>query len=81
MLKMKVAVFLSATTTMTGYNMKLDRTKSFGEIIGSTDGSKYEQDGKIFDNQGNLMSNENNPEIVAEKTEDKPKLGRPKTNI
>ena len=55
--------------------IKLDRTKSYGEIIGSTDGSKYDQDGHIFDVSGNLFQVEQyteTPEMAYEK-----KFGKP----
>lgn len=48
---------------------KLDKSKSYGEIIGSTDGSKYEQNGVNFDNDGN--------EINALVQEDQTRRGRP----
>ena len=57
--------------------MKLDRTKSFGEIIGSTDGSKYVQGGKLYDCQGNILGSGSNPEVISVKTEERPKLGLP----
>lgn len=34
---------------------KVDLTKPYGTIYGSTDGSLYEQDGKIYNSQGELM--------------------------
>lgn len=50
--------------------IKLDRKRPYGEIIGSTDGSKYDQDGRIFDVDGN--------EIIQEQEKRKP--GRPPKN-
>jgi len=35
--------------------MKLDKSKPYGEIIGATDGSKYEQFGNVFDRDGNQI--------------------------
>jgi len=35
--------------------MKLDKSKSYGLIIGATDGSMYDQNGKIFDRDGNQL--------------------------
>ncbi len=43
--------------------MTLDRTRPYGEIFGSTDGAKYEQDGKQFDSFGNLLTKDS---IVSE---------------
>lgn len=38
---------------------KLDRSRSFGEIIGIvSDGVRYQQDGKDFDGQGNEIKND-----------------------
>lgn len=52
--------------------MKLDRTKPYGEIIGANDGSKYEQNGIVFDFNGNPL---NAPEVIEEEVKRKP--GRP----
>ena len=58
---------MSAITTMIGCEMKkLDKTKPYSEIIGSTDGSKYDQNGVVFDHKGD--------ELVKE---EKPRIGRP----
>jgi hypothetical protein len=45
---------------------KLDKSKSYAEILGATNGERYEQNGVLFDFEGN--------EIVKE---DKPRIGRP----
>lgn len=37
---------------------KVDLTKPYGTVYGSTDGSRYEQDGKIYNTQGELMSSD-----------------------
>jgi len=50
--------------------MKLDKKKPYAEIIGSTDGSKYEQDGVIYDIHGEPLVKE----------QEKPKRGRPALN-
>ena len=50
--------------------MKLDRTKPFGTVFGSSDHT-YEQDGKWFDQEGNLVP-QGEPEAEAAKAEDKP---------
>lgn len=54
---------------------KLDRTKSYGEIIGATNGAKFYQNGKEFDFEGNPLVNE--PVVSDEIPENKPKRGRP----
>lgn len=57
---------------------RLDRSRSYGEIIGSTDGSKYDQDGHIFDINGELLNDEPPVNIVDDII--KRKLGRPFKN-
>lgn len=62
--------------------MKLDKSKPYGEILGSRDGSKYDQNGYIFDRDGNLLGGEVKPEIETkieqEVTHEEPKKrGRP----
>lgn len=54
--------------------MKLDKSKPYEEIMGSTDGSKYAQNGNIFDSQGIMMYQ---PEVAQEVKTERPKLGRP----
>ena len=56
--------------------MKLDKSKPYGEVMGSTDGSKYEQFGRVFDRDGNLLTTEN-VSVKAEETIQPKKLGRP----
>lgn len=34
---------------------KLDRSQPYGEVCGTVDGHRYEQNNKLFDAQGNLM--------------------------
>lgn len=64
--------------------IKLDRSRSFGEIFGSTDGSKYDQDGKTFNADGDLLNYQ--PEEPEQRTERiveevlKRKPGRPPKN-
>lgn len=36
--------------------MKLDKSKSYAQIFGSTDGSRYEQGGIVFDFEGNELN-------------------------
>jgi len=55
--------------------MKLDKSKPYGEVMGSTDGSKYEQFGNVFDRDGNLLTSEN-VTINAEEPIQPKKLGR-----
>lgn len=62
-----LAAFLAV---ITGEIMKLDKKKPYAEIIGSTDGSKYEQDGVIYDIHGEPLVKE----------QEKPKRGRPALN-
>ena len=59
--------------------MKLDKSKSYGEIIGSTDGSKYDQGGNIFDCDGNQL---NVPETTQheELVDHVKRMGRPPKN-
>ena len=56
--------------------MKLDKSKPYGEIIGSTDGSKYDQGGNTFDRDGNQMNAIQNEEETVNIDEPK-KRGRP----
>lgn len=35
--------------------MKLDRSKPFGTVFGSSDGAAFEQGGVLFDAEGNAM--------------------------
>jgi hypothetical protein len=61
--------------------IKLDRTKPFGEIIGSTDGARYDQDGRVFGADGNLLNTPEQPAqnvIINELIKRKP--GRPPKN-
>lgn len=81
----KKADFWKGTTMMTGCK-KLDKSRSYGEIMGATDGSKYEQDGLVFDCQGNLLNGQiatiaESMEIVEEVKPEKPRLGRPPKTI
>lgn len=51
--------------------MKLDRSRSFGTVYGGS-GHAYEQDGKFFDHEGELVATDES------KAEDQPKKpGRP----
>jgi len=65
--------------------MKLDRTKPYGEIIGSTDGSKYDQGGIIFDINGFQLgvTQPSFQEKVSDMVDDviKRKPGRPFKNV
>ena len=48
--------------------MKLDRTKPFGQVFGYGPAHAFEQDGRIFDHEGN--------EVVYTKTDAKADLAR-----
>jgi len=52
--------------------MKLDRTRSFGQVYGQSDHA-YEQDGKWFDHEGKLVSAEEAEELP----EPAKRMGRP----
>lgn len=69
---------MSAATLMIGTKMKLDKSKSYGEIMGATNGAKYEQNGNEFDVNGDLIK-QVNVIIEPEKTSEiqPKKLGRP----
>lgn len=43
----------------------LDRKKPFGEVYGADVAHRYEQDGKLFDDAGNEMDAEDEPEVKA----------------
>ena len=45
----------------------LDKTKPYGTVHGSEDGSCYEQDGVLFDHEGNEVSQ------AVEEVKDEPK--------
>jgi hypothetical protein len=63
---------------MIGIKMKLDKSKSYGEIMGATNGAKYEQNGNEFDVNGNLINQANDIIEPAQTFEIQPKkLGRP----
>jgi hypothetical protein len=36
--------------------MKLDKSKPYAQILGATDGSRFEQHGVIFDYEGNQLN-------------------------
>lgn len=58
--------------------MKLDKSKPYGETIGSTDGSKYDQNGIIFDRDGNQLNAPLEIKEVLDNNHDEPKKrGRP----
>ena len=62
--------------------MKLDKSKSYGLIIGATDGSMYDQNGKIFDRDGNLLGNPVSEDSVQPiKITEFAKLGRPRKEV
>jgi len=48
---------------------QLDRSRPFGEIFGVSGGAKFEQDGCLFDVQGELIGGE--PESAAKPTRKK----------
>lgn len=50
--------------------MKLDRTRSFGQVYGQSDHT-YEQDGKWFDHEGKLISE------AQDEPEPAKRMGRP----
>lgn len=55
-LKKMLVDFLNAATHATGFKMKLDKSKSYAQIFGSTDGSRFEQGGVLFDFEGNELN-------------------------
>lgn len=59
--------------------MKLDKSKPYGQIIGSTDGSRFEQGGFVFDHEGNEIVQEGaNIATTDEAQSEQPKKrGRP----
>lgn len=66
---------------MIGTKMKLDKSKSYGEIMGATNGARFVQDGKEFYANGELVITENAIIEHSEKPENAPKkLGRPFKN-
>ena len=73
-----LAVFLNAAILMIGTKMKLDKSKSYGEIMGATNGAKYERNGKEFDVNVNLIEVVNATIDPVKTSEIQPKkLGRP----
>lgn len=63
---------------MIGTKMKLDKSKSYGEIMGATNGAKYEQNGNEFDSNGDMINAENAIIEIVKTIETQPKkLGRP----
>lgn len=62
-----VADFWNAVTYMTGCKMKLDKSKSYAQIFGSDDGSRFEQGGVLFDFEGNEL-NEKKPVVIEPET-------------
>jgi hypothetical protein len=65
-----------------GINMKLDKKRPYAEIIGSTDGSKYEQDGVVFDGEGNAMNQSKQLETQSSQVIiDAPKKRGPKPKV
>lgn len=50
--------------------MKLDKSKSYAQIIGSSDGSRFEQGGVVFDFEGNEL-NAKKDNVVAEEAPSK----------
>lgn len=47
----------------------LDRSQPYGEVCGASDGHRYEQNGKLYDNHGNLFV-PREPEVVNADTGD-----------
>lgn len=59
---------------------KLDKSKSYGQIMGADNGARFEQDGKEFDFEGNLIGAPVVDVIAIEVEQEAPikrKLGRP----
>ncbi len=56
---------------------KLDRTKSFGEILGSLSEARYVQDGVLFDAHGNEIGAEAVPAKNQAKGKTVPKVDAP----
>ena len=56
---------------------KLDRTKSFGEILGGNSEARYVQDGVLFDAHGNEIGAEAVPAKTQAKGKTAPKAEAP----
>ena len=56
--------------------IKLDKSKPYGQVMGATNGARFEQNGKDFDHEGNLVGGDVAP-MSDDIIEIKPKLGRP----
>ena len=56
---------------------KLDRTKSFGEILGGISEARYTQDGVLFDAHGNEIGTEAVPAKNQAKGKTAPKVDAP----